>query len=259
MAVSVALRTWLLSSLVFGSGAFVYANELPDMLGTWTFEVEGIDSHPQCGEGILKGVMDVERKVTPRAYRGTVRTENAFENCEASMLSQSTVTVRVRDADTITVSYDEEGWPPNKLFLKDGVMTGTTQDGLTMRWRRDDGGADIRPTEQQLADLYAFLEKIEPQVSSSLHDFYYEMISKALARGAGLKTDEAREVTGTMVGHMTDCMMDQVRRSALAGQIPVSQIMQGRNATLMFDPQAEEFIGDECVENAASNAGIRLR
>lgn len=252
-------RTLLLSLIVVSPGAHVFAQQLPDMLGTWAFEVEGIDPHPQCGEGILKGVMDVERKITPRAYRGIVRTENAYENCEASMLSQSAVTVRVRDADTITVSYDEDGWPMHKLFLKDGIMTGTTQDGLTMRWMRDHGGADIRPSEQQLAELDAFLGQIEPQVSGSLHDFYYELISKALDRTGGLDAEEAGQVTGTMVSHMTDCMMDQVRRSALAGQIPVSQIMQGRNATLMFDPQAEEFIGDECVENAASNAGIRLR
>lgn len=235
------------------------AQELPDMLGTWTFTVEGIDPHPHCGEGVLNGVMDVERKVTPRAYRGTVRTENAYENCETSMLGQSTVTVRVRDAKTITVDYDAEGWQMNKLTFADDVMTGKTHDGLTMRWVRDNGGASIRPTEQQLADLDAMLTTIEPQVTETLHDHYYEIISRALARIGGLEKDESRQVTSVMVEHMASCMMDQLTRSALAGEIPVGQVLQGRTAVLMFDPAAEEFIGDECVENAALNAGIRLR
>lgn len=250
----------LLSCLILLSiCAAAGAQEVPDMLGTWTFTVEGIDPHPHCGEGVLNGVMDVQRKVTPRAYRGTVRTENAYENCETAMLGQSTVTVRVRDARTITVDYDAEGWQMNKLSLVDDTMTGKTHDGLTMRWVRDAGGASIRPTEQQLADLDAMLTRIGPQVTETLHDHYYAMISNALTRVGGLEQGESRQVTAVMVEHMASCMMDQLTKSTLAGEIPVGQILQGRTAVLMFDPVAEEFIGDECVENAALNAGIRLR
>ena len=230
------------------------------MLGTWTFTVEGMPPHPQCGASIQNGVMDVERKITARAYRAKVRSEATYEKCQGTGVALSSATVRIKDGNLITVDYDEDGWEMDRLRLVDGVMTGNNGKGVSTRWVRDDGStSESGLTEEQLAALDALMREIRPEVVDTLRESYFEMIWKALERVGDLPRDEAKQVTGIMIERMTDCMVDEFDELARNQLAPAQDMLVQDQAVLMFDPEAEEFIGSECVENAALNAGIRLR
>ncbi|MDJ0906879.1 MAG: hypothetical protein QNI96_12740, partial [Woeseiaceae bacterium] len=101
------------------------AQETDELLGTWTFDVDGLEPHPQCGESVQSGTLQVERKVTARAYRGRIRMEDSYEKCQGTQTSESMVTVRAKDDDLVTIDYDEEGFEKERLRLKDGTMTGS--------------------------------------------------------------------------------------------------------------------------------------
>lgn len=248
----------LISVMLLSVGMAAMAQEPGDLLGTWTFTVKGHEPHPRCGKVVHEGVLQVERKITARAYRGKVRTEESFENCQGNQTNSSSATIRVKDR-VVTIEYDDDGWEKDRLLLDDNTMEGSRGNGITTYWARDmDGSADNSPTAEQLADLDAFLQQVEPELTSSLSQQYLANLEKNLTK-TGLTDDEAAQVAEQTIARMSACMIEELRESVLAQEIPVGQVLEQQNVAIVFNPQAIDVQTNECVQDASWNAGVRIR
>ena len=234
------------------------AQEADDLLGTWTFEVDGLEPHPQCGESQQIGTLDVERKVTARAYRGRIRAEDSYEKCRGAQSTESMVTVRVKENGRITIEYDEDGFEMERLRLEDGLMTGSRGKGVSTRWERLLVEASEGPTEEQIAALDAFLAKVRPDLENTLRGEYREKLRKNLMR-TGLNGDEAGQVADLTIERMTACMVEELRNAVEAQEIPVEKILDDQNVAVIFNPQAMDMRANACIQDAAWNAGVRIR
>jgi hypothetical protein len=246
---------WL---LCLCAGSFAIAQEADELLGTWTFEVDGLEPHPQCGESQQAGTLDVERKVTARAYRGRIRAEDSYEKCRGTQATESMVTVRVKDDGRVTIEYDEDGFGLERLRLENGLMTGSRAKGVSTRWERLLVDAFEGPTEEQIEALDAFLSKVRPDLASTLRGEYREKLRKNLMR-TGLNGDEAGQVADLTIERMTSCMVEELRNAVEAQEIPVDKILDDQNVAVIFNPQAMDMRANACVQDAAWNAGVRIR
>jgi hypothetical protein len=249
-----ARLAWL---MIFGLVNAAFAQDSPDLLGSWAFTVKGRQADPRCGERIETGVLDIERKITPRAYRGKVRTVESSKRCPGSETNRSGATIRVKD-DVVTVEYDEDGWAKDRLLLKGNIMEGSRGDGITTRWERAAQSTGDAPTAQQLADLENFLTRIEPELKASLEEQFFDNLEKNLAR-TGLTGEEASQVAGQTIERMTECMLEELRISVLARKLPIAQVLAQQNLSVVFNPQAMDVQTKQCVEDTSSNAGVRIR
>ena len=236
----------------------VLAQETDDLLGTWTFNVEGLEPHPQCGESLQTGTLHVERKVTARAYRGRIRAEDSYEKCEGMQATESMVTVRLKDDGLVTIDYDEEGFEMERLRLKDGAMTGSRGKGVKTSWERLPEQVAEGPTAEQIAALDTFLSQVEPDLVSSLRGEYREKLRKNLV-DTGLNGEEAGQVADLTIDRMTSCMLGELRQAAEAQEIPVEKILDEQNVAVIFNPQAMDMRANACIQDAAWNAGVRIR
>jgi hypothetical protein len=238
--------------------SLVAAQDAPDLLGTWTFEVDGLEPHPQCGESQQTGTLEIERQVTARAYRGRIRAEDSYENCRGTQTSESLVTVRVKDDGRVTIDYDEDGLEMERLTFTDGGMKGSRGKGVRTVWQRLPELALEGPTAEQIAALDAFLSEVEPELTSTLRSEYRENLRKNLVR-TGLGADEAGQVADLTIERMTSCMLAELRDAVEAQEIPVDKILEEQNVAVVFDPRAMDMRANACVQNAAWNAGVRIR
>jgi hypothetical protein len=236
----------------------VAAQEADDLLGTWTFKVDGLEPHPQCGESLQTGTLQIERKVTARAYRGRVRAEDSYEKCEGTQTTESMVTVRAKDEGRVTIDYDEDGREMERLRFEDGGMTGSRSNGVSTHWERLPEQAAEGPTAEQIAALDAFLSQIEPDLASTLRSEYREDLRKNLVR-TGLNGEEAGQVADLTIDRMTSCMLVELRDAVDAQEIPVKKILDEQNVQVIFNPQSMDMRANACIQDAAWNAGVRIR
>jgi hypothetical protein len=234
------------------------AQDVPDLTGRWTYEASGLEADPRCGQIQEFGELAIERKIAARAYRGKMRLERSFERCQGAA-RESVATIRVKDEGLVTVDFDEDGWEMQQLRFTDGEMTGDMGGGTTSRWvRAHEQGADDGPTTEQLAALEAFLEQVKPDLSTTLRAEYYENLRKNLWK-SGLSTEDAVQVAGVTIERMTSCMLDMMRESVLEQEIPVDQILEQQNVSVIFNPQSVDIRASTCVQDAAWNAGVPIR
>lgn len=233
------------------------AQEAADLLGTWTFEVDGLEPHPQCGESQQSGTLQVERRVTARAYRGRVRAEDSYENCRGTQATESMVTVRLKEDGRVTIDYDEEGWEMERLRLTEGGMIGSRGKGVSTRWERVDE-MSAAPTAEQIEALDAFLSTVEPDLAASLGTEYRGSLRQNLMK-TGLSGEEAGQVADLTIERMTSCMLEELHKAVLAQEIPVEKILEDQNVAIIFDPQSVDVRANACIQDAAWNAGVRIR
>lgn len=249
---------FIVAALLLATTPEIQAQGGPDLLGDWALTVTGEEGDSRCGEIEHTGVLKVERQITARAYRGSLRIERSAEKCRGSEASSSDVTLRVKD-DVVTLSYDEDGWDDDRLLFKGDTMEGSRGGGITTRWRRlDDTASGGAPTSEQLADLDAFLRQVEPDLTAALNEQYLENLQKNLAR-TGLTEEEAAQVAEQTISRLGDCMLETIRGSVLAQEIPVRQILEQQNVSVVFNPQAMNMQSNQCIEDASWNAGVRIR
>ena len=236
----------------------VLAEEVPDLLGDWTFMVKGYEPDARCGAIVHEGILTIERKITPRAYRGKVRVEESSEKCRGTQAGSSGATVRVKD-NVVSVEYDEDGWPKDRLLYEGDSMEGSRGNGVVTFWERvaeDDAGQG--PTTQQLAELETFLEQVEPELNSSLSEQFLGNLEKNLVK-SGLTENEAAQVAEQTMARMTSCMLEELRDSVIAQEVSIDQVLAQQNVSVVFNPQAIDMKTNECVQDASWNAGVRIR
>jgi hypothetical protein len=243
--------------LAIAPGA-VIAQGASDLTGTWAFTVSGLEPHPRCGTSIQQGVLEVERRVTEIAYRGRIRAEDSYENCQGAQISTSMVTIRLKNDNLVTLEYDEEGWEMDRLRLVDGVMRGSRGKGVSTLWERvgDEGSGAL--SAEQLAALEAFLAAVEPDLAATLGQEYTPTLVKSLRR-TGLDEGEAAQVAAQTVSRMTSCMLVELRKAVVAQEIPVAEVLEQQDVTVVFDPQSVDMRANTCIQDAAWNAGVRIR
>jgi len=252
-----ALRLTVVTLCGLSFGAF--AQEVPDLLGKWTYTVSGLEVHERCGQGVETGELVIERKITARAYRGKARTERSSEKCQGGNAMESSATIRVKNGNLVTVDYDEEGWSMDRLRYVDGELTADRGDGVSTPWvRAVEGNGDRGPTAEQLADLDKFLGEIQPDLSEELSGEYTSFLQERLTK-TGLDEGESKQVAALTVDRMTACILDVIRESVLAQEIPVDKILAQQNVEVIFDPLSMDMKANQCVQDASWNAGVRIR
>jgi hypothetical protein len=245
--------------ILAGLACGAQAQEIPDLIGKWTYTVSGLELHERCGQGIEAGELVVERKIAARAYRGKMRAERSFEECQGSNVTESSATIRVKDGNLVTVDYDEEGWEMERLRFVDGALTGDARGGISTRWvRAVEQVADEGPTPEQLADLETFLQQVEPDLSATLKSEYFEKLRKSLWK-SGLSTEDSVQIATLTIDRMTSCMLDMMRDSVMEQEIPIDKILQEQNVAVVFDPRSVDMRANTCVQDAAWNAGVPIR
>ena len=235
-----------------------FAQEPDELLGSWTFVVAGLDPHPQCGESVQTGTLEVERRVTAQAYRGRIRVEDGYQDCRGSQVTESMVTVRLKDDGLVTIEYDEEGLEMERLRLEGRAMTGSRGKGVTTSWQRQPDAVAAGPTTEQIAALDTFLERVRPDLAGSLRAEYREQLRKNLVR-TGLTGEEAGQVADHTIDRMTSCMLVELRNAVAAQEIPVESILEQQEVAVIFNPESMDMRANACVQDAAWNAGVRIR
>ncbi len=234
------------------------AQEVTDLLGTWTFEVDGLEPHPQCGESQQSGTLQVERQVTARAYRGRIHAEDSYEKCQGTQATESMVTVRLKEDGRVTIDYDEEGWELERLRLKEGGMIGSRGKGVSTRWERVPDEMSAAPTAEQIEALDAFLATVEPDLAAALGNEYRGNLRQNLMK-TGLSGEEAGDVAELTIERMTSCMLEEMHKAVVAQEIPVEQILEDQDVAIIFDPRSVDVRANTCIQDAAWNAGVRIR
>jgi len=244
---------------LFDLSTTAFGQEAADMLGKWTFTATGIPDDPRCGALSSGGEMQVERKITARAYRGRVRSYRSSERCKGNFITESAVTVRVRD-NKVSIDYDEEGWVPDSLALNGSVMTGTNENGVITEWIKQDTVQDQAPTtsEADMSELESVLAEIEPMLTSELRSEFGSRLQKGVER-SGLSKEEAGQVVDRTLERMTSCVLDSVRKTMRAQNVPLDGSVANRNAGLVLDPRRMDFKSMECIQDAGQNAGVTIR
>ena len=113
-------------------------------------------------------------------------------------------------------------------------------------------------TPEQLAALDEFLESLAPDLSRELRAEFGQKMLQNLVR-TGLSRDESIQVATQTVDRMTDCILDMARNQILERDIPIDDVVQGRNRTVLLQPENVDFREIECIYEAAQNAGVVIR
>ena len=244
-------------SMLLGAG-IAHAQEMPDLLGTWSYTASGLPDDPRCGEASLSGEMQVTRKIAARAYRGKIRTERSTAKCPGVLVEESALTVRIRDYK-VSIDYDEEEWTKDILYLNGEALTGKGSDGVRIKWTRQAvANIPVEISAAAMSNLERMFGEIHPQLADQLRDVYSERLQKGLQR-TGLNKDEVKQVTELTIQRMISCMFDEVRDNVRAQGATIEKHLERNRAALMLDPRAVDFKGMECVQDAALNAGVAIR
>lgn len=242
----------LLGSMLLCSGV-ANAQDTPDLLGIWTVSVTGYPDDPQCGEKSATGEAHVARKIAARAYRGTIRFREVFSKCKRTFASESVLTVRIR-ANKVTVEYDEEGWHSDSLLLNGDEMSGTDSSGVAIHWIRQTVAetVDAPLGAAEVADLESLLGDVKPRLEVALRKEFGSQLQRGIAK-SGLEEEEVGQVVERTLDRMTSCVLDSVRDMVRVQGIPLE------DTVVVLDPRRMDFQNMKCVQDAAQNAGVRIR
>ena len=58
---------------------------------------------------------------------------------------------------------------------------------------------------------------------------------------------------------MTSCMLVELRNAVDAQEIPVESILEQQDVAVIFNPESMDMRANACVQDAAWNAGVRIR
>jgi hypothetical protein len=231
------------------------AQEQPDLLGKWTFEVEEADDR-RCGASKTVGEMHVTKKITARAYRGATTVRSITERCGQTSESDSGFTLRVRD-NRVSIEYDDESWTSDSLEFDGERLSGFDSAGTPMEFVRQ-VVEQREPEPEELAALDAFLEGLRPELSREIRaEFGQDMLQNL--RRTGLTRDESVQVATQTVERMADCVIDMARTEILEKNLPIDDVINGRNSSVLLQPKNLDYREVQCVYEAAQNAGVVIR
>lgn len=243
----------LILLLALALGDLATAQDGPDLLGTWTFEVAAAEPDRRCGQMKTIGEMNVTKKITARAYRGHTRTHHQTERCGKIGFADSDFTLRIRD-NKVTIEYDEEeGWASDTLLLQGTEMSGSDTDGTEFTFVKQQEETVV-PVTIDVTELDSFLAELAPGFNKALRAEYGAKMLQNLRR-TGLSRDEAKEVALTTVERMTDCVMDMVREQVIGMNMPLENVKRNQKSILM-QPEDVDYRKIECVYDTAMNAGV---
>ena len=75
----------------------------------------------------------------------------------------------------------------------------------------------------------------------------------------GLSGEEAAQVADLTIERMNSCMLGELRTAVEAQEIPVEKILEEQNVAVVFNPQSVDMRANACIQDAAWNAGVRIR
>ena len=246
-----------LGSVLLCAG-IAHAQELPDLTGKWSMTATGFEDDSRCGEISATGELDVARKIAVRAYRGKFVLRETFSKCDHTRVSESAVTVRIRD-HKVSIDHDEDDWTRQSLFLTDAGMSGKDKDGVVSEWTRqlasDEPVVDVAAAMQSLE---VYLDEVEPHVMGQLRDYYVEKLTPGLVV-SGLSEDEAGQVAELTMQRMLTCMFDDIRDMVRVQGVLLDDLLRNNKYVLTLNPRNIDFAGDQCVQDASLNAGVAIK
>jgi hypothetical protein len=231
------------------------AQDTPDLLGIWTFEVVVAEPDRRCGQMRTIGEMNVTKKITARAHQRHTKTHHQTERCGKIGFADSGFTLRIRD-NKVTIEYDEEeGWASDTLLLDGKEMTGADAGGIEFTFvKQEVKTVAVAVANIDMTELNQFLDELAPGFNKALRAEYGTKMLHNLRR-TGMSREEAIEVATKTVERMTDCVMDLVREEVVAMNIPLEKVRQNQKSVLM-QPQDVDYREIECVYDTALNAGV---
>jgi hypothetical protein len=239
-----------------GAVGVALAQESPDLLGKWSFEVDEADDR-RCGASKTVGEMDVRKKITARAYRGLTTVRSVTERCGQVSESESGFTLRVRDS-RVSIEYDNESWTSDSLVFDGERLSGFDSAGTPMEFVRQAAVSKNEPAPEELAALETFLQSLKPELSREIRaEFGQDMLQNL--RRTGLTREESVQVASQTVDRMADCVLDLARTEVLDKGLPIDDIINGRSRTALLEPENLDYREVECVYEAALNAGVVIR
>ena len=137
-------------------------------------------------------------------------------------------------------------------------MSGSRGKGVSTRWERLPEEVSSAPTAEQIEALDAFLSQVEPELADSLRTEYLGNLRQNLMR-TGLSGEEAGQVADLTIERMTSCMLEELHKAVVAQEIPIGKILEDQNVAIIFDPQSVDMRANTCIQDAAWNAGVRIR
>lgn len=78
-------------------------------------------------------------------------------------------------------------------------------------------------------------------------------------RRTGLTRDESVQVATQTVERMADCVLDMARTEILEKNLPIDDVINGRNSTVLLQPENLDYREMQCIYEAAQNAGVVIR
>ena len=179
---------------VFGLCGTAVGQEPTDMLGKWTYTATGFPDDPRCGATSAGGEMQVNRKITARAYRGSIRSYQTTEKCKGTEVTESALTVRVRD-NKVSIDYDEEGWTVDSLILDGTAMSGKDKNGIITEWTKQAVVEEqvVVASAAGMRELETYLGNAETEVVERLREYYSQTLEKGLKK-TGLNEEQAGEI-----------------------------------------------------------------
>ena len=233
----------------------VLAQESQELLGKWSFEVKEPDDR-RCGASKTVGEMEVRKKITARAYRGLTTVRSVTERCGQVSESDSGFTLRVRDGK-VSIEYDEESWTSDSLVFDGDRLSGFDSAGTPMEFVRL-ATRTSAPEPEELAALETFLQNLKPELSREIRaEFGQDMLQNL--RRTGLTREESVQVASQTVDRMAECVLNLARAEILDKEMPIDDVINGRNTTALLDPEKLDYREVECIYEAAQNAGVVIR
>lgn len=244
-------------SVSLGTGQIGIANSEPpaDLVGRWLMEGTSPAASERCGARSVKAELLITKKITARAYRGTINSQETYENCPGTRTLTSGLTLRVRD-NAISIEYDEDGWHKDSLLLQGDTMIGADKGGTQTTWTKQLEDLNTEP-EIDLAALDEYLASLAPEYTKALRSEFGATMLQNLRR-TGLSREESIEVATNTLDRMTECVLGLVRDEVLAKSIPVETLKRDPGAVKMLKPAEVDYRKVPCVHDAASNAGVMI-
>jgi len=248
-------RTLLVATfLAYAFASAAHAQDQPNLVGLWRFEVIDSETNPRCGDVTTIGEMNVTKKITARAYRGQTQVLHQSDRCGTIGHDTSGFTLRIRD-NKVSVDYDEEeGWADEALVLDGDTLTGKDTAGTEVKFVRA-VAQEIGTGDIDMGALNEYLESLRDDYSAALRKEYGANMLQNL-RKTGLSREEAMEVAVTTIDRMTDCVLDIVRKDVVAMGISLEELKTNRSRYQMLQPDRVDYRNIECVYDTATNAGV---
>lgn len=231
------------------------AQNAPDLVGLWTSE--RVDSEKgRCGVTSIITRLDVTKKITARAYRGSATTLRSSAECGVTPMEESSFTLRIRD-NNISVEYDEVGWPSQDFVLEENRLTGKYDDGAPLEFARAVDSSD--PVETlDLSALDELLAEMRPGLYDELGNEYGTRMLRNLRR-TGLDSKQARQVAEETMWRMADCVIAMLREDLVGMAQSMDQLMNSQQAQMLLDPKELDYREYECINDTAMNAGVIIK